>query len=297
MQMRGDAAAGDGVCGYFDTWDQKRLFYRLWEAPNATKVVVCLHGAFGHGEFFSLVADRLVPRGITTAVFDYRGHGRSEGKRGDVKKFAQWYQDADTFIQFLQTEVNRTGLGEFPFFVLGESMGGGLAAGISTQFPDLPVQGFVLFSPAVKFRFGSFSLKDALKVIPWGIAHIFAPGKAVAQMTGHEDTGIADPLHQEYDRTDSLHLQKASPRYLLELNKAVHRAFETGPAATTRPTIIFAGVDDPAIDAKGVQDYFDRLDAGGDKKLVLIEGSKHTLFDDPAFQPHWQEFFDWLDAH
>jgi alpha-beta hydrolase superfamily lysophospholipase len=116
-------------------------------------------------------------------------------------------------------------------------------------------------------------------------------------MTGHEEDGITDPLHQEYDKTDPLHLERASPRYLLELNKAVNLAFKAGPAATAHPTIIFQGTDDPAIDAKGVQNYFDRLDAGGDKKLVLIKGTKHTLFDDPAFQPHWGDLFDWLNTH
>ncbi len=297
MRMRGAAPAGTGMCGFFDTWDGKKLFYRLWDAPRATKLVVCLHGAFGHGEYFALIADKLVPQGIAVAVFDYRGHGRSEGQHGDVPKYTHWYQDARAFLAFLSTKVKEMHGQPLPIFLLGESMGGGLAAGISAWDPTLPVAGFILFAPAVKFHFTQFSLKDVIKNIPMFFAAVFAPGKRVFNTTGRESTGIADPVHQEYDKTDPLHLEKAAPRYLLQLNKARKLAFTEGPAATSHPVIIFQGADDPAIDPDGVRDYFQRLNAGGDKQLVIVAGGKHSLFDDPAYQPHWQDLFDWLAKH
>jgi alpha-beta hydrolase superfamily lysophospholipase len=297
MRMRGLAPAGTGVCGFFETWDKKKLFYRIWDAPHATKIVACLHGAFGHGEYFSLIADKLVPRDIAVAVFDYRGHGRSEGQHGDVVKYTDWYQDARAFLEFLSLKVQELHGKPLPIFQLGESMGGGLAAGISAWDPALPVAGFILFAPAVKFHFTQFSLIDALKVIPMFFSHVFAPRKRVFNTTGRESTGIADPVHQEYDKTDPLHLKKVTPRYLLQMNKASKLAFIKGPAATNHPVLIMQGADDPAIDPEGVRDYFQRLIGGGDKKLVIVAGGRHSLFDDPVFQPHWQEVFNWLDSH
>ena len=292
MRMRKDAPAGEGIHGYFENQDGKKLFYRMWEAPVAAKVVVCLHGAFAHGEFFSLVADRLVPRGITTAVFDYQGHGRSEGRRGDVMHFADWHRDILSFLACMRSQIHAT----LPVFLLGESMGGGLAAGISALYPELRVSGFILFSPAVKFKAGKFS-EIALRAIPYALAHVFAPGRAVVDITGDPSDGITDPLHQEYDGTDPLRFQKASPRYLLELNKAVKLAYTKGASATKRPVIILQGLNDTSIDVSGVRDYFQRLDGGGNKKLVLVKGAKHSILDDPAFLPHWQDVFDWLDSH
>ena len=297
MRMRGSADAGEGNFGFFHSWDGTRLFYRFWDVPNATKVVACLHGAFGHGEYFALIADKLAPQNIVTAVFDYRGHGRSGGRRGDVQDHTYWYQDARAFLMFLRSKIKELHGHDLPIFLLGESMGGGIAAGIFAWDSTLPVAGLILFAPAVKFHFARFSLADIFKNIPLFIAAIFAPGARVFRTTGQETLGIADPVHQKYDQTDPLHLKKCSPRYLFNLNKMRKIAFIKGPITTTCPVIIFQGSDDPAIDYQGVMDYFQRLNAGGDKNIVIVRGGKHSLFDDPAFQPHWQDVFNWFKTH
>ncbi len=292
MKMRKDAPAGDGEHGYFKNKDGYNLFYRIWKADNPKKIVVCLHGAFAHGEFFSLVADRFVPKGATVAVFDYQGHGRSEGRRGDVLKMEDWHRDAKDFVEFIKTKAD----GNLPVFLLGESMGGQLAAGISALYPELPVAGFILFSPAVKFKSGKFS-EMLMKAIPNIFNLLFAPGKPVIDITGNPADGIVDPLHQEYDARDPLRFSKASPRYLLELNKSAKLALAQGPVATRKPVIVLAGTNDTSVDIEAVKDYFERLDAGGDKKMILAEGAKHSILDDPAFLPHWKEVYEWLKAH
>ncbi len=292
MKMRKDAPAGEGEHGYYKNKDGYNLFYRLWKAKNPTKIVVCLHGAFAHGEFFSLVADRLVPRGASVAVFDYQGHGRSEGRRGDVLRYFDWHRDAKDFIEFIRSKTDEN----LPVFLLGESMGGQLAAGISVLYPELPVKGFVLFSPAVKFKSGKAS-EMFMKGIPNIFNLLFAPGKPVIDITGNPADGIVDPLHQEYDRRDPLRFSKASPRYLLELNKSSKMALSKGPAATKKPVIIMAGTNDTSVEIDGIRDYFNRLDAGGDKRLILSQGAKHSILDDPAFLPYWQDVYEWLDRH
>jgi alpha-beta hydrolase superfamily lysophospholipase len=291
-KMRGVAPAGDGEHGFFKNQDGYDLFFRLWSAKNPAKIVICLHGAFAHGEFFSIVADRLVPRGITTAVFDYQGHGRSGGRRGDVKNMADWHRDAADFIEFIRSKVNA----DLPVFLLGESMGGQMAAGISVLYPDLPVSGFILFSPAVQFKSGKFS-EMLIKAIPNIFNLLFAPGKPVIDITGNPADGITDPLHQEYDARDPLRFDKASPRYLLELNKSSKIALSKGPQATKKPVIIMAGSNDTSVEVEGIKDYFRRLDAGRDKKLIIADGAKHSILDDPAFIPYWRDIYEWLDKH
>jgi alpha-beta hydrolase superfamily lysophospholipase len=291
MKMRKDALAGDGENGYFKNKDGYNLFYRIWNAEKPKNIVVCLHGAFAHGEFFSLVADRFVPRGTTVAVFDYQGHGRSEGRRGDVLRLSDWHRDAKDFVEFIKSRTD----GTLPVFLLGESMGGQMAAGISVLYPDLSISGFILFSPAVKFKSGKAS-EMFLKAIPNIFNLIFAPGKPVIDITGNPADGIVDPLHQEYDRRDPLRFPKASPRYLLELNKSSKMALNKGPAATKKPVIILAGTNDTSVEIEGVKDYFSRLDAGGDKKMILAEGAKHSILDDPAFLAYWKDVYEWLDV-
>jgi alpha-beta hydrolase superfamily lysophospholipase len=175
-------------------------------------------------------------------------------------------------------------------------MGGQIAAGISVLYPELPVAGFILFSPAVKFKSGKFS-EMLMKAIPNIFNLLFAPGKPVIDITGNPADGIVDPLHQEYDARDPLRFSKTSPRCLIELNKSAKLALTKGPEATRKPVIILAGSNDTSVEIEGIKDYFNRLDAGGDKKLILAQGAKHSILDDPAFLPYWDDVYEWLDRH
>src|SRR5262249_17230154 len=58
--------------------------WRPAEATDHAPAVVFVHGIGMHGEPYSSVATGLTARGITFVVPDLRGHGRSEGKRGEL---------------------------------------------------------------------------------------------------------------------------------------------------------------------------------------------------------------------
>ena len=73
---------------FFTSFDNTRLFYHIWKPVNKIeKIVIVAHGMAGHGEFFVLLADKLVDHGIIVIAPDYRNHGLSDGKKGDLKRF------------------------------------------------------------------------------------------------------------------------------------------------------------------------------------------------------------------
>jgi alpha-beta hydrolase superfamily lysophospholipase len=66
-------------------------------APRAT--VVMVHGFSAHCGSFRHVAGALAAAGFAVTAFDCRGHGRSEGRHGYVRRFSDYGGDLDLVLQ------------------------------------------------------------------------------------------------------------------------------------------------------------------------------------------------------
>jgi len=273
-RLRGEASVGEGLCEWLQMRDGTKIFLQSWmpeEAPRGA--VVCFHGAGGHGQFFALFADFLVPRGVAVFVADYRGHGLSGGVRGDFASFQTLLDDCHEVV----TEAKKR-LPGVPVNILGESMGGAVAVNYAAIHGDA-VAGMILLAPALLFR----------KSIPWPqilylpyylLAAALAPGRPVIGIKGNEEMGIKNPLHIEYDKTDPQHLKNISPRYFLQLNRYMAIGLKECPAKITAHTILFQGGRDPAIDPAGARLFIENL-ASDEKELVIYPQGLHVLLTDP----------------
>ncbi|MHA1130954.1 MAG: alpha/beta fold hydrolase [Candidatus Helarchaeota archaeon] len=278
--------------GWFSNSGGLKLFYRVFEPKSGVvdKVFVGCHGASGDGEYFILLADQIVEQTKVALYFmDYRGHGRSEGKRGDIKDFQFYIDDLKEFIVYLRQKYPRK-----PFFLVGVSMGGIVSLNYVAQNPD-SVHGLIEFAPGVRFHLRSFSVKDAFKVIGYFFSYITGPGRCVIKVKGREDFGVRDEIHQRYDFENPYHFEKVSPRYLLQLNKFSKKAYYAGGKITC-PIIIFQGEADRAVSPEGVKAYFETIQSN-DKELHMIPEAFHVLFTDPAFPKYWDILRVWIKSH
>ena len=97
-----------------------RLFWQAWLPDgDVHAVVIVAHGYAEHGGRYGNLIERLVPRGFAVYALDQRGHGRSEGPRGHVGRFAEFVAD----LHALRVRVEDEQRGK-PLFLLGHSMGG-----------------------------------------------------------------------------------------------------------------------------------------------------------------------------
>src|SRR5206468_164572 len=80
--------------GFFSTADGLRLYYEQ-HAPSAQTrgMLVMVHGYGDHAGRYRELGGRLAARGFGALVFDYRGHGQSEGRRAYCDRFAQYVSD------------------------------------------------------------------------------------------------------------------------------------------------------------------------------------------------------------
>ncbi|HKV90021.1 MAG TPA: alpha/beta hydrolase, partial [Thermoplasmata archaeon] len=68
--------------------DGTRLVGRFWPAEGRMRrLLLIVHGLKDHGGRYDELARAVRVRGTASAAFDLRGHGRSEGEAGFVRRF------------------------------------------------------------------------------------------------------------------------------------------------------------------------------------------------------------------
>lgn len=84
----------------------------------ARGVTVMVHGFSAHSELYRHVGMALCEAGLTVSMYDQRGHGRSEGKRGHIDRFSTYVHDLELVVKRAREQA--PGL---PLALVGHSMG------------------------------------------------------------------------------------------------------------------------------------------------------------------------------
>lgn len=134
------------------TTDGLTLHTRHWRAAApAIGTAVLVHGLGEHVGRYEHVAEHLNAQGWDVRGFDQRGHGRSEGRRGDIARPHSLLQDLGAFLaEVRQADAAR------PLVLIGHSLGGLVAARFVAEGLmanpaawHVPVDALVLSSPAI----------------------------------------------------------------------------------------------------------------------------------------------------
>jgi len=150
------------------SFDGARLGLSKWEAQDEPwAVVVAAHGMNDYANAFHFAAEAWAAQGVTTIAYDQRGFGRSPGR-------GIWAGD-DLMIEDLRT-VTALARAKYPsaiITVVGESMGGSVAAAAFATDNPPAADRLVLLSPGV-WGFKSQPLPN--KTLLW-LAANFTGGK------------------------------------------------------------------------------------------------------------------------
>lgn len=131
----------------FKSDDGALLPFMEWHPRGKPKaVVLALHGFGDYSNAFDRMADALAAEGIVTYAYDQRGFGVSPG-RGRWHGAARLARDAALAIGALKQQYP-----DVPVFLLGHSMGGGVAMIAAARYPAMPADGLILVAPAVWSR-------------------------------------------------------------------------------------------------------------------------------------------------
>ena len=242
---------------------------RLW-TPNEKprRVLVAVHGLKDHGGRYEGLAVALGQRGIATAAFDLRGHGRSEGERAFVRRFAEYGSDLDNEWQTVAARFPGT-----PISLFGHSLGGAVAARFALDHPDLP-SSLVLCAPAIRVppttsRAAVAGVRFFSAIAPH--AHVFKP-----EIAGFSrDSAVLAAM-----AADPLIDQRPIPvRTAAELIRAMG-TIHAHASRWTSPLLILHGTADRVTDPRGSAEFLAEVRSTS-RRLIPVPGAFHDLFHEP----------------
>ena len=242
--------------------------------------IVIMHGLGEHSGRYRQLAQRLNDLGWSVRCYDHRGHGRSEGARGDVPTGAPMLQDAQIVIDDFNA---RTG---YRPFLLGHSMGGLFAAHFALA-GCAPLRGLILSSPALAVPLSGLQkmmLKAMHCVAPW----LALPNGLQSRFLSH-DTRVVKAY-----RADPLVHNKISTRLLNAMLASI--AFcEQQATKLAVPALLLVAGDDHLVDAEGSKRFFARLPPAL-ATMTVYDDLYHEVFNETDSQRPFNDLAAWLQA-
>ena len=260
------------------------LYWQAWlpeETPRA--VVVLAHGLAEHSGRYGHVAEHLVAHGYAVYALDHRGHGRSQGRRAQVGRMDYVVDDLHRFAA--QVREDQPGKA---FFLLGHSMGGGIALVYALQYQD-ELRGLVLSSPAVLFDGVSPLQARAVRILS-----ALTPGMPLLTLDG---TAVSrDPeVVRAYDGDPLNYRGKIPVRTVVEMTRSAEQ-LQKKLGSLRVPVLLLQGTEDRLIPANASRLVHDRA-SSLDKTLRLYDGLYHEVFNEPERDQVLADLSHWLDWH
>jgi alpha-beta hydrolase superfamily lysophospholipase len=248
-------------------------------ASQARGSVVIMHGLGEHSGRYRHVAGFFNECGLSVRCYDHRGHGRSQGKRGDVINGDPMLQDAEIVIEDFSTRYAE------PPFLFGHSMGGLFAARFALSHLS-PLRGLILSSPALALRLSAFQMK-MLKFMHTLAPSLALPNGVSPALLSH------DPKIVAAYKADPLVHRKISARLLTSmLSSIAYCQSHAGEMAI--PTLMLVAGDDRVLDADGSKRFFAQLPAGT-AQLHVYDGMYHEIFNELDAHRPLADLKMWLD--
>lgn len=261
-----------------------RLYWQAWHPEGEPRAVLLVaHGYGEHGGRYANLVDRLVPRGYAVYALDHRGHGRSEGPRGHVGRFAEFVAD----LHAMRVRVEAESRGK-PLVVLGHSMGGLIAVRYLLTHPS-GISGAVLSSPAL----GLADEPPRLLQLLGRILSIVAPWTSFEGNVKPELLS-RDPAVGRAYAADPLVHRRASARFFTELKWAIANVADRG-AEIRLPILVLQAGDDRLVDPRATEAFAAAIPAEH-KTVRFYPGLYHEIFNETEKDRVLEDLERWLDA-
>lgn len=111
--------------------------------------LIFIHGGGAHsGAGYQHLANNLqINYNINVFLLDLRGHGKSDGDRGDCSSAQRILEDIKLFVDYIKEKYP-----EIPITLGGHSSGGGLVLNYSSWKNKSPVDSNIFVSPKLGYR-------------------------------------------------------------------------------------------------------------------------------------------------
>jgi alpha-beta hydrolase superfamily lysophospholipase len=267
----------------FPSLDGTPLRGRYWTQPNPRGVLLITHGLGEHGGSYRRSAEKLIQSlPIDILAFDFRGSGRSEGRRGVVRSYEDFSLDLDA--------ANRWASGErpdLPRFLLGHS-NGGLVALQTVLDRNLGLSGLIVSNPSLRVKARVPTWKRlAAEVLRW-----IAPGITLRTGLLNDQLTQDREIIAEID-ADPLRHSRISPPLYFGMTAAGLDVQARGTEIRV-PILMILGGSDPIIDPAVNRAFFETL-VVEDKTLNVYPEMRHEPLNEVGRDVVMADLIHWLE--
>ena len=256
---------------------------RWWRRQAPRAVVVIAHGYGEHGGAYRRFALTAAERSdFDVIAADFRGHGRSPGRRGYVRTYDELTEDLQSVIEWALNEVAGARC-----FVLGHSNGGQVALRSALRSPGR-ISGLVLSNPV---------LRVSVEVPPakLKLARLLARYAPWVTLRGNLDAELLtrDPEIQAEHRSDPLRHNRMSAPLFFGMVEGGAMLMDRASELHV-PVLMLLGAQDTVTDPAAARGFFDRI-SSDDKTLAIYPKMMHEPLNEIGRQQVIDDVLGWLE--
>lgn len=271
------------------TSDGKLLFLRHWVAsPGTGRAVLIFHGITAYSEPYGKpIAEDLARAGFDVFGLDLRGHGRSDGVRGDYPSEERFAADLCETTAFLKSRFPKV-------IVLGHSLGI-LSAVVAINRCPATIDGLILLSGGRAVRPGAYGKPTARAAVRTLFAVALFPHRRLIEYYREGMVGREDPLFNfRYSARFFAVLYGTSAWSVVKMMRRneLDSPNTTVLGAPDIPLLAGVGDRDELFTVDSARTFFDGLPFE-EKEFVVVPGGRHTAFPPGS----WGPLVAWLRKH
>lgn len=262
--------------------DKYKIHYHYYPADNNNVIIVLVHGHGEHLGRYREWAAKFKPFNYTICGLDLPGHGLSNGKKGHIGNYEDYYDILDAYMEIVRNDFPNK-----PILLYGHSMGGNIVANyLIDRKPE--IKAALLSSPwfelAIKpnvFRF--WLAKTIYKIFP-----------SLGDKTRLNPNYISRiPEEVEKYKNDPLVHDSITPGLFIPMFFKGIKAKKNGHKISV-PTLVFHGGADHLISCDA-SFYFSELNTKISFKKY--EDGYHELHHDLCREELFLNILDWLSSN
>ncbi len=262
------------------SFDGLDLYALQWPSERPEAVIAFVHGHGDHCRRYDDWFSQLCSRNFSVLTFDYRGHGRSQGKRGVIRRFDDLVMDVKVLVG--QARSLYPGI---PVVLYGHSLGGTVVLSYilrSVSKPDLAL----VTSPWLLLHnhpgiFLSALIKIAGRVIPSVTFETGLHSSDFSSVDGFGENSEKDPyLHNRISPGLFLEVEREAKWILSHLNEV------------NIPLLLMQGKADLIMDVNGMHKTVEHLP--GQVSYIEWENAGHQLHNSDQSSGVMNFIVDWI---
>jgi alpha-beta hydrolase superfamily lysophospholipase len=245
-------------------------------------LIIFVHGLGEHIQRYSSWVEKFRTRNIGFVGFDLPGHGRSDGRRGNIKSYTLTREMLDKLIY----ENNKTFPG-IPLFLYGYNIGGGIVIEyILKRKPD--IAGAILSSPFLKLSVKSPKIKHISdRFLSWLYPSFTQKSEIDITHFSH------DPGFVEKYKNDPLMQNDISVSLYNSALEAGAYSLQNADKLKV-PVLVMHGSDDTVTSPEASREFVSKTSMA---ELKIWEGGYHELHNETFKEDVFTYVSDWIEKH